>query len=51
MNEILEAIIAKIQQAKKDSLKKTAKTKRTGEYRIGLSKAESIVYDFIILKK
>lgn len=47
MSEILEAIIAQIQQAKKDSLKKSAKTKRTGEYRIGLSKAESIVYDFL----
>jgi hypothetical protein len=47
MSEVLEAIIAQIQQAKKDSLKNSVKTKRTGDYRIGLSKAESIVYDFL----
>jgi len=41
MKEVLEEILKELKQAKKDSLG----TYRTGDYRIGLTKAESIVND------
>ena len=43
----MEEIIKRIRQAKKDSIG----TKRTGEYRIGLTKAESIVLDVLLKQK
>lgn len=42
---VLTDILKEINQAKNDSLNPKARTKRGGDYRIGLSKAYYIVYD------
>ena len=45
MKEVLEQILKELAQAKKDSLG----TYRSGDYRIGLTKAETIVNDKLLL--
>jgi hypothetical protein len=46
--EILQQILKALHKEKSDSILPTARTKRTGEYRIGLSKAEDIVGEFLV---
>lgn len=45
IKEVLEEILKELEQAKKDSLK----SKRTGDYRIGLAKAERIVKNKLLI--